>query len=212
MPLPVPVPVSPDKLFDVANRLGVIEAVKRKLVKQPDPAAAKLVTVLEEISKIYTAMEGELTTYFALFFDESDPKQLAKERANLARLEGGEIQARMGEARGRCTKITNIYERYLTPWFGRVLNPDEAEQLRALFREMAEFDAHMIDGITDLGQWLTTEAAQTSDLVEDEEYAEANARVRSAVRQIRPLRERIAESMMQIRRLESEFIEISGAV
>lgn len=42
-----------DKLVDTADRLGVIDAVKTKLVKQPDPAAAKLVTVLEELSKIY---------------------------------------------------------------------------------------------------------------------------------------------------------------
>ena len=48
----IPIPISPDKLVDTADGLGAIEAVKRKLVKQPDPAAAKLVTVLEELSKI----------------------------------------------------------------------------------------------------------------------------------------------------------------
>jgi hypothetical protein len=42
----VPIPLSPDKLVDTADRLGALDAVKRKLVKQPDPAAAKLVTVL----------------------------------------------------------------------------------------------------------------------------------------------------------------------
>jgi len=51
-----------DKLLDTASKLGAIEAVKRKLVMQPDPAAAQLVTVLEELSKIYGAMEEELTT------------------------------------------------------------------------------------------------------------------------------------------------------
>lgn len=84
----VPLPLSPEKLVDTADRLGAIDAVKRKLVKQPDPAAAKLVTVLEELSKIYGAMEDELTTYLALDFDHSDVKQLARERAALARLEG----------------------------------------------------------------------------------------------------------------------------
>jgi hypothetical protein len=101
-------------LFDIADRLGAIETVKRKLIKQPDRAAAQLVTILEELSKIYGAMEDELTTYLALFFDNSDGKQLARERAALARLETGAIQARMSEARGRCGKIWNIYEHYLT--------------------------------------------------------------------------------------------------
>lgn len=41
-------------LLDVADKLGIIQAVKGKLVKQPDPAADKLVTALEELSKIHT--------------------------------------------------------------------------------------------------------------------------------------------------------------
>jgi hypothetical protein len=45
-----------DKLLDTASKLGAIEAVKRKLVNQPDPAAAQLVTVLEELSKISGAV------------------------------------------------------------------------------------------------------------------------------------------------------------
>lgn len=208
----VPIPISPEKLLDVADRLGAIEAVKRKLVKQPDPAAATLVTVLEELSKIYGAMEEELTTYLALFFDDADPKQLARERAALARLEGGAIRARMAEARGRCAKIWNVYERYLTPWFDRVLNRAELEELGRLFRELSDVDSHMVDAIDDVASWLTAEALATGDLVEQNDYAQANARVGAARRQVRPLRERIAEAMLQIRRLEGQFIEVSGAV
>jgi hypothetical protein len=208
----IPIPISPDKLVDVADRVGAIDAVKRKLVRQPDPAAAKLVTVLEELSKIFGAMEDELTTYLSLFFDDSDLKQLAREKAALARLEGGAIRARMGEARGRCAKIWNIYVRYLTPWFDRVLNPSESEQLRSLFRELSEIDSHMVDAINDVASWLTAEALTTGDLAERNDFADANARVLAARREIRPLRERMAAAMLQIRRLEGEFIEISGAV
>lgn len=208
----VPIPISPDKLFDTADRLGAIDAVKRKLVKQPDPAAALLVTVLEELSKIYGAMEDELTTYLSLYFDASDQHQLARERGALARLEGGEIRARMQTARGRCSKIWNIYLRYLTPWFDRVLDPPERAELLGLFRELSEVDSHMVDAIDETAAWLTEEARETGDLVERDAFAEANARVHSARRQVRPLRERIATAMVQIRSLESEFIEISGAV
>jgi DNA repair ATPase RecN len=205
-------PISPEKLFDIADRLGAVEAVKRKLIEQPDPAAAKLVTVLEEISKIYGSMEDELTTYLSLFFDEGDQKQLARERAALARLEAGAIRARMSEARGRCGKIWNIYSRYLTPWFKRVLAPDESEQLRALFRELSDVDSHMVDAIEEIATWLTDEAYKTANLVEENKYLDANARVVSARREARPMRQRIAEAMVRIRGLETEFIEISGAV
>jgi hypothetical protein len=208
----VPIPISPDKLVDTADRLGAIDAVKRKLVKQPDPAAAELVTVLEELSKIYGAMEDELTTYLSLFFDDADLKQLARERAVVTRLEGGAIRARMEEARGRCSKIWNIYMRYLTPWFDRVLDRAESEQLRMLFRELSEVDSHMVDAINDVASWLTSEALTTGDLADRNDFAGANARVQAARREVRPLRERIAEAMIQIRRLEGDFIEISGAV
>ncbi len=207
-----PVPISPAKLFDVADRLGAIEAVKRKLIAQPDPAAAQLVTVLEELSKIYGAMEDELTTYLSLFFAESEQKQLAHERAALARLEAGAIRARMSEARGRCGKIWNIYVRYLTPWFQRVLNPHESEHVSELFRELSEVDSHMVDAIAEIADWLTEEAKATLDLVEQNNYEDANARVVAARRVVRPMRERIADSMIRIRRIESDFIEISGAV
>lgn len=81
-----------------------------------------------------------------------------------------------------------------------------------LFRELSGVDSHMVDAIDDVANWLTAEALRTGDLVERKDYAGANACVLSARRQIRPLRERIAEAMIQIRRLEGEFIEISGAV
>ena len=200
------------ELFDTADRIGVIDAVKRQLIKQPDPAAAQLVTVLEELSKVYAAMEDELTTYLSLFFDPSDPKQLARERSELASLEGGAIRARMGQARGRCSKIWNIYTRYLTPWFDRILNPKERQDLFGLFRELSDIDSQMVDAIEEIASWLTEEASKTGDLVEQDNFDDANERVRIARRELRPMRERIAKAMIQIRELESDFIEISGAI
>jgi transcription elongation GreA/GreB family factor len=70
----------------------------------------------------------------------------------------------------------------------------------------------MVDAIDDIASWLTAEASETGDLVEQNDLTEANERIRSARRQIRPLRERIAKAMIEIRGLEGEFIEMSGAV
>lgn len=198
--------------FDIFDRLGVIDAVKKKLIAQPDPAAARLVTVLEELSKVCAAMDDELTSYFALFFDDSDKKQLARERAALARFEGGMIGARLSEARGHCGKIWNIYIEYLKPWFGRVLNPTETEQLFVLFRALSEVDSSMVDAINEISRWLTTEAAATFDLVEKGHYADANANIASAIGRARPLRTRIADSMVRIRNLEADFVAMSGVV
>ena len=56
-------------LVEIANKLGVIELVKNKLINQPDPAFDNLVVVLEEISKIYSSLDTELSAYLAIRFD-----------------------------------------------------------------------------------------------------------------------------------------------
>lgn len=205
-------PISPDKCLDTTERLCALEAVKSKLVKRPDPAATQLVTVLEELSKIYGVIQDELTTYFALFFDDSDPQQLAQEWAALTRLDAGEIRARMSAAQGRCAKIWNMYVRYLAPWFEGALNADESQQFRELFQELSEADSYMVDSIEEIAAWLTEEARATADLVEHNNYADANAQIASARRQAQSMRKRIVDAMWRISGLENEFIEISGAI
>ena len=99
-------------LVEVSDKLGLIHAVKSKLVRQPDPAADHLLAVLEEILKIYLAFEAELARYLSLTLE---PAEIAEERKTLVELEGGQVSARMAGARGHCGKIYNIYRRYLTP-------------------------------------------------------------------------------------------------
>src|SRR5947209_20586941 len=98
-------------LAGLVDKLRVLEAVKNKLMGQPELAADKLATVLEELSKIYIAIEAELVRYLSLSFDPA--QDVNAERAVLLTLEGGQVQARMSEARGHCHKIANIYRAYL---------------------------------------------------------------------------------------------------
>jgi hypothetical protein len=205
-------PISPEKLLDTIQRLGVLDFLKSKLVKQPDVAAAKLATVLDELSKIYGSMNEELGIYLSLFFDDLDPEQLKREKTSLASLDEAEILIRMSEARGRCKKIYNIYKRYLRPWFDQILLPEERKDLNGLFRELSDIDSHMVDAINDIATWLAKEANETKDLVKRGDFESANKRIIEARRVIHPQRERIVEAMLQIRRLEGNFIEISGAV
>ena len=89
---------------DLAEKLGYLDKVKRKLMRQPDPAAAKLATALVEIYKIYEALDTAITQYLSLWIDEKN-EELNRERPILLSLEGDRIQAQMREAKGSCTKI-----------------------------------------------------------------------------------------------------------
>lgn len=199
------------ELVTVADKMGAFDAVKGKLVRQPDPALEKLVIAIQEIYKIYLALEEELTAYLSLWLDEANP-ELSKARGVLVRMEGGQVQARMELSRGSCTKITNIYERYLRTWFDSTLTHKEAESLRGLFREMAEFDSYMVDAIHAVAEWLTEHAAMTLELVDAGDLAAAQAQVKEARRVIRQDRLVVAKTIRELLQLEADFTEVSGAL
>jgi hypothetical protein len=196
-------------LVDISDKLGLIQAVKSKLVSQPDPASSKLLAVLGEISKIYLIFEEELTRYLSLTLDE---EELKEETGILLDLESGKITARMGAARGHCGKIYNIFTRYLSPWFKRALSSDEVSMMGQLFAQMSLTDSLMLDVIDQVSRWLSQEAEATLDLVERGELDAAQKRIAEARRQVLPARRAISNAMRKIYDIEASFIETSGAV
>ena len=113
-----------------------IESVRDKLIKQPNQAADKVVIVLEELAKVFGALNAELSKYLSVTFYEGQAfKEMAEERANLVELEGDQVCARLARALGHCNKITNIYNKYLSTWFHEVLTEKESDDLKKLFIE-----------------------------------------------------------------------------
>lgn len=204
----MPLPFDPSTLFDLADKLGIIQAVKDKLFRNPDAAADKLVAVLAEISKIYGAFEAELVRYLSLTFDPAG--DLAAERTVLLTLEGGQLMARASEARGHCHKIWNIYQNHLSRWFHRVLAPQEADELKVLFERLSYGDSQMELAIRQLADWLVIVAQETLDLVDQGKLEEANQLVRAARREAQSARQSISKAMSQLVMLQGDFIAASG--
>jgi hypothetical protein len=199
-----------DQILDLADKLGVIETLKTKLLRQPDPAADKLVAVLGELSKIYLACDAELLRYLSLSFDPQD--DMAEERRTLLTLEGGQLLLRTSEARGHCHKISNIYQRYLQRWFHDVLAPAEAATMKELFERLSYGDSQMELAIHELSDWLTREAQTTLDLVDAGKLDEANHRIKAARKAVQGTREAIRKAMSQLLELQADFIAASGTV
>jgi len=197
-------------VIDLADKLGVLHAIKDKLVRQIDPAADKLVAVLAEISKIYTAIETEMVSYLGLFFDPT--QGLAAERKSLLMLEGNAISIRIEESRGHCHKIENIFKKFLSPWFQKVLDSADFARTEELFRRLSEADFMMIDDLQKVGAWLAQQAAATLSLVDEKKYDQANVTIVAARREILPTRQAISKALAELRRLESDFIQASQIV
>jgi hypothetical protein len=198
-------------LVTIIDKLGIISTVKDKLLQHPDPAADKLVVVLEEVSKVFQALDSELSRYLSIAFDD-DPVRHMHERESLLKLEGGQIKSRVDEARGHCDKIENIYSRYLERWFACAVSPGEAKQLEELFGLLGTWDGGIIDILGEHSKWLTAEASAVLDLVDAGSYVEANTRIRAARKALLPSRRRLSDSMSELRKLQNEFIDIAGIV
>jgi hypothetical protein len=199
-------------LLDIADKLGIIQAVKGKLVKQPDPAADKLVTALEELSKIHTDVEKELVDYLSLSFDSSDKSVIAEQRSMLLNLEGEKLRARIAESHTSCAKISNVYDRYLNPWFEKVLNKEENQKMEKLFFDISNTRSGMVIGTIRLAEWISQKATDTLDRVDEEDFNFANKIIRDARKEIMPLRKSISDALSKLQALKGEMIEISGAL
>ena len=206
----MPIPFDPTFVVDLADKLGVIQAVKGKLLRQPDVAADELVLVLDELSKIFITIEAELVRYLSVGFDPAEAN--ADERAALLALEGGQLDARVAEARGHCHKIQNIYSKHLRRWFFSVLNPNEAQLLEEVFNDLNNADGGFILVLNNLVAWLTERATETLDSADNGDFNAANQSVRAARKEILPVRRALAKAQTDLRNLQAEFIEASGTV
>ncbi len=202
-------------LTDLADKLGIFDVVKSKLMSQSDSAADKLVVVLEEIFKVYSALDTEISSFLSTYFDASQTtKERQDERRHLIELEGGKIVARMSKASGHCKKIQNIYNKYLVTWFDKALALDEREKMKSLFRELDELDGDMMRAFRQMAEWLSKEAQETLDLVDatPSRIADANKRIHDARRTISKDRRNISQAMRVLFDLQAEFVAASGAV
>jgi len=202
-----------EAIINITDRLGLLDKMKRKLLKQPDVASAKLETVLIEMSKVYGSLDNSANDYLGLWLlpDEQNA-QWRGEVTKLRRFASGRHEAEMRKAKGDCQKVWSIYLAYLQPWFSRVLNKDEAEELGYLFGELRHIDGAMVNAIEVTSRWLTSEAAQTLALVQDKNFEAADKRIQEGWNSWQPAAETMRESMKRLYDLRAAFIGVSGAV
>ena len=101
-------------LVDISEKLGVLGALKKKLLKQPDVASAKLETVLIEMSKVYGVLDNSVNDYLGLWL--LPDAENTKWRGELAKLRGfasGRHEADMRKAKGDCKKMSSVPHRLL---------------------------------------------------------------------------------------------------
>lgn len=210
------IPISPldaaQKLAEISKSLGLIDALKQKLVRRPDGAADALAAVMEELQKSLLTFDAEVTNFLAVSLEPG--ADLRADVATLASLEGAALKARLQTAHTRCAKIGAIYDRYLSPWFQRVtgLNGTDRGRLEQLFLRLRGIDGDLIAMLDPAAQWLADRAKATLDAYDAGDVDAARKIVAAARGEILPTRRALADALVQMRGLEAHFIEAAAIV
>jgi len=193
---------------DLENLFG---KVKDKLLNNPTEASTKLAEVLGELSVILEYVEKETVRYLEIIF-LPDKSNFIPCRSALLSLESGYVIIKGYEARGHCHKIMNIYEKYLDRWFSKVLDAQEAQQIKLMFERMNSADADMIEGIKEITRWLKDESEAILQMVDADQLDMANQQIKSARLAVQQTRRDIVEALAQLKLLQASFIVSSQTV
>lgn len=200
-----------------SDAIGKVIALKDQLKAQPDQAAAALAGCLAEVHRTYLAVTSEVTRLTVL----AAPGALTDgdgtvDLRPLFELEGNAVRARVEQSRGHCSRIQNIYARDLDRWFERVFGRGHTNDLimREVFSTLGEADTQtylLMNAIADvIGARAGAILSEMMKPVPDPLAARALAH--AAYLELRPMRAALEALDVRLSRLESEFIESSGAV
>src|SRR5690348_1658216 len=179
--------------LEAAKALGEIVknlwSLRGKLVAQPEPAAYELAQALEQVHKTFRAVAAEIARYKSLGVTR---KALHEGTSALAELEGYTMRARVDAARGHSSMIGNIYRKHLDKWFKGVLSKDEYDQVKKDFSTLGNADRALFDQMFAICRAISIQATLVLDLVQEEKWEEARARIVSHRKSLRKLEKYIA--------------------
>lgn len=193
---------------DLDKFVGIVAGVAGKLKAQPDIAALKLSQALGEVAKTLQVVDRAAADYLGLIDDGA----LAKNAKLLLDIEGGSLMTEVERGRGHCHKIEHIYSNYLDKWFSRALDAQESASIAKAFESLGGADGTLFYQLEAVANLLQKEAADVLDLVVKNDQPAARARVLAAMAELRPLRKQLSQTMQTIYGMQSQFVDLTGAI
>jgi hypothetical protein len=194
---------------ELDKAVGMVAKLVGKLKAKPDLAAQKLGQALGEVAKTLQVVDNAAAQFLSLGIDEG---ALAKNSKLLLDIECGSLSTEVERGRGHCHVIEEIYSKYLDKWFDKVLNRDQFASVKNVFQELGNSDVNVFRRLENIATTLQAEAGVVLDFVVKGEEDSARARVLSALPALRPLRKTISKTMQTLYSMQSDFIDITGAV
>ena len=194
---------------ELDKAVGIIAKLVSKLKGQPDLAAQKLAQALGEVAKTLQVVDNAATEFLSLGIDEG---ALEKNSKRLLDIDGGRLSAEVERGRGHCHIIGEIYWKYLDRWFQRVFQENEYDSVRTVFMDLGNADNDLFRDLASVASKLEEEAGHVLNLVVEGDNGQGRARVLSALPVLRPLRRTMSKTMQTLYAMQSDFVDMTGAV
>lgn len=205
-----------EKLTRTSLQFDVLVRVQDQLAQSPAPPGvpAKLVKALDQMSQIYLEIDTAISHYLTLDFepptDSEDRRRLRRSMQHLDALATGHTKNELDTLIGHCGEITTIYMRDLKPWFETKLERQDVDSLEELFLTyVAGFDDNIVEAVRELTEWITINAKQTRELVQQQHYREANEHILAADKEIFDARETLLKGINLLRQPKRTFLALA---
>ena len=194
---------------ELDKAVGIVAKLVDKMKANPDLAAQKLGQALGEVAKTLQVVDNAASQFLSLGIDEGG---LAKGSKLLLDIDGGSLSTEVERGRGHCHVIEEIYSKYLNKWFDRVFKGDELASMTFVFGKLGSADSDLFEDLAKVAGKLEAEAAVVLGFVVKGDEANARTRVLSSLPALRPLRKTISKTMQTLYSMQSDFVDIAGAV
>jgi hypothetical protein len=193
---------------DLSKAVGVVTKIVETLKANPDLAALKLGQALAEVAKTLQVVDNAAATFLSIGIE----KEAIIPNSFLMQIDGGSLLTAVQRGRGHCLIIRNIYEKYLDKWFTSVLKSTEYDLVKKTFADLSAADEELFIPLEQMADSLQKEVLVVLDLISNGEKVNARARVLLSLPILRPVRKTMAKTMQSLYLLQSDFIDITGAV
>jgi hypothetical protein len=193
---------------ELLDKIGLLDALKNKLVGAPEEASQKLSVALSEVSVSYDLLYRNLLRLAHLSFTK---EERGDSERFLFELSTGVLGGAIAKARGHCGVIDNIRKKHLDGLFDRLFRPTRAQELKDLFEDLSNFDNQLMRTLDALDGEGRTAATNILAAVRNNDLKQAKALAKRANRELEAPLTKLADGMATLWRVQANIKVTSGA-
>jgi len=170
------------------------------------PEAADLRGALDEVGKTYRAVNSAILSF------KMQAVQPTISAEPFLKLESSDLRSEIANGRGHCHQIWNYYDRSggLRESIARKVNEGaltsaDSEAFDSAFSDLGTGDMDLFEPLEEIGELLSNESRAVANLLLTGQEAAARQRILDGRLKLQPFEDKLAEAILELKRIESSF-------